>query len=40
VLMLGGGVIAMAIVAALVMWVNGVATPATRESPQSSIAGT
>ena len=40
VLMLGGGVIATAFVAAAVMWVNGVTTPATRESPRSSIAGT
>ena len=40
VLMLGSGVIGMALIAALVMWVNGVTTPATRESPRSSIAGT
>mgnify|MGYP000058818687 CR=1 FL=1 len=40
VLMLGGGVIGMALIAALVMWVNRATTPATRESPRSSIAGT
>ena len=37
---IGGGVIGMALIAALVMWVNRATTPATRESPRSSIAGT
>ena len=40
VLILGSGVVGTAILAALTLWMNGKVKPATRESPQSSTAGT
>jgi predicted MFS family arabinose efflux permease len=40
VLILGGGVLGTGVLAALILWMNGKAMPETRESPQSSIAGT